>query len=485
MARLINLTTPEFGVTNGMELSFKAPCNCSDATGISLDGVTYELVDASGTSLTSCSNYFVKDAVLTVIIDTENHKATLLNPNVNNYTKTLGTPNDTASATGTTVWARLKQIISDLAGKAPSVHTHTKSQITDFAHDHDSSYYTKSVMDAKLSGKSDSGHNHDDRYYTETEMNTKLNGKSNTGHTHTKSEITDFAHNHNDLYYTETEVNNLLAGKSDTSHTHDGRYYTETEVNNLLSGKAPATHTHTKSQITDFAHNHNDIYYTESEIDTKVKALNDAIGGKSASGHTHDDRYYTETEVNNLLKGKSDTTHTHDDKYYTEGEIDAKFVSAYAEINKKSADGHVHDGRYYQKSETYSSSEIDSKLSGKASTGSVSSVQTQVNYIITGAQTVGKATVANSLSTKEVVFQNVPEDGVTWVPTAGKTYIIMKASDTFVMSFPSTGLDTMTSTHNTYDEYYCWRNSDAKPNNLYFRNTQGAKYAGKTIIREI
>ena len=47
-------------------------------------------------------------------------------------------------------------------------HTHTKSQITDFAH------------------------THDDRYYTESEINSKLSGKANTSHTHTKSQITDF-----------------------------------------------------------------------------------------------------------------------------------------------------------------------------------------------------------------------------------------------------------------------------------------------------
>lgn len=51
-------------------------------------------------------------------------------------------------------------------------HTHTKSQITDF------------------------GHDHDDRYYTESEIDSKLSGKANSSHTHTKSQITDFAHNH-------------------------------------------------------------------------------------------------------------------------------------------------------------------------------------------------------------------------------------------------------------------------------------------------
>ena len=55
-----------------------------------------------------------------------------------------------------------------ISGKADKIHTHTKSDITDF------------------------DHTHDDRYYTESEIDTKLSGKSDTGHTHTKSEITDF-----------------------------------------------------------------------------------------------------------------------------------------------------------------------------------------------------------------------------------------------------------------------------------------------------
>ncbi len=131
MAKLINLSTPDSGVTNGMELSFRAPCDCSDVTGVTLEGVNYTLVDASGESLSGCSKYFVKDAILTVIIDTANKKATLLNPRVNTYTKTLGTPEDTASASGGTVWSRVKQVESDVSGKAPASHTHKKAEIID------------------------------------------------------------------------------------------------------------------------------------------------------------------------------------------------------------------------------------------------------------------------------------------------------------------------------------------------------------------
>ena len=78
---------------------------------------------------------------------------------------------------GTTTTTYHRRPVSKLweyiKGKADSIyaklsHTHTKSQITDFAH------------------------THDDRYFTETEVTNKLAGKSDVGHTHTKSEITDF-----------------------------------------------------------------------------------------------------------------------------------------------------------------------------------------------------------------------------------------------------------------------------------------------------
>ena len=79
----------------------------------------------------------------------------------------------------------------------------------------------KSLSDSITSlSNSLASHTHDDRYYTESEVNGLLANKTNIGHTHTKSQITDFAHTHDDRYYTESEVNNLLANKSNTSHTH-------------------------------------------------------------------------------------------------------------------------------------------------------------------------------------------------------------------------------------------------------------------------
>lgn len=106
----------------------------------------------------------------------------------------------------------LKEIadwISTHANDASAMNTQINTNKNDIA-----------ALQTSVAGKAAASHTHDDRYYTESEVDTKLAEKSNVEHTHTKSEITDFAHTHDDRYFTETEVTSKLAGKSDTGHTH-------------------------------------------------------------------------------------------------------------------------------------------------------------------------------------------------------------------------------------------------------------------------
>lgn len=51
-----------------------------------------------------------------------------------------------------------------------------------------------------------------------------VDGKASSSHNHTKSDITDFSHDHDDRYYTETEVNGLLDDKLDASDAFSGSY---------------------------------------------------------------------------------------------------------------------------------------------------------------------------------------------------------------------------------------------------------------------
>ena len=127
-------------------------------------------------------------------------------------------------------------------------HTHTKSEITNFTHEH-------SISDI-------------------TTLQTTLNGKANTSHTHTTSEITDFP--------VIPDVSNYIQ-KSSTSGLvkNDGSIDTTSYLSSLPS------HTHTKSEITNFTHTH-----SISDITTLQTTLN----GKANTSHTHNE-YVTNQEL--------------------------------------------------------------------------------------------------------------------------------------------------------------------------------------------
>jgi len=107
------------------------------------------------------------------------------------------------------------------------------------------------------------------------------------------------------------------------NHLHDDRYYTETEIDNFsflttISGGAHdeltnldyASSGHTGFSPTIHTHTESDItdlqdYVTETEFTTYSGTLQDQIDGKSDLGHMHDDRYYTENEVDTLISGSA------------------------------------------------------------------------------------------------------------------------------------------------------------------------------------
>ena len=62
---------------------------------------------------------------------------------------------------------------------------------------------------------------------------------SEKNHTHTKSQITDFAHTHDDRYYTESEMNSKLAGKANSSHKHAAADITSVNAS-AITGIIPA-----------------------------------------------------------------------------------------------------------------------------------------------------------------------------------------------------------------------------------------------------
>ena len=122
-----------------------------------------------------------------------------------------------------------EQLASAIEGKAAASHTHTKSEVTDFAHGHAQSDVTGLVS--------------------------ALSGKAAASHTHTKSEVTDFAHGH-----AQSDVTGLVSA---------------------LSGKAAASHTHTASEITDLPDvqevDASDVTYDEEGDEITVATALDSL----------------------------------------------------------------------------------------------------------------------------------------------------------------------------------------------------------------
>ena len=65
-------------ISDGKQITFKAPCDCSEVTALLIDGVVYALVDASG-NVVAGGNSFVANAMISVIVDTDENKAFLQN----------------------------------------------------------------------------------------------------------------------------------------------------------------------------------------------------------------------------------------------------------------------------------------------------------------------------------------------------------------------------------------------------------------------
>jgi hypothetical protein len=273
-------------------------------------------------------------------------------------------------------------------------HTHTKAEITDFAHTHDDRYYTETEINSKLNGKSNTGHIHDDRYYTESEINTKLAGKSDTSHSHSTHLTTEIAAGTNlntvttpgwykcPLNTTSATLTNSptkmafamevlsnvgatqiiyeYAGNSSPkayirSQGDEGvwgtwhRIYTEADKPTASEiGAAAASHTHTRAQITDFPTSMpaSDVYawakaptkpsYSKGEVGLG-NVDNTADSAKSVKYATSAGSAGAVAWAN--VSGKPTTfapsAHNHNDLYYQKSEVDGK-------LSGKAASSHKH-----------------------------------------------------------------------------------------------------------------------------------------------
>lgn len=135
--------TLDYQINDGMSLTFKAPCDCTEVTGLKVyyptitddastdTSKTFTFKDAHGNSLTGVGNLFTTGAYVKVILDTTNNYAYIQNADTNKYLETkLEGLNDLDTHIANTdihVTATEKNTWNS---KADGVHTHSQSDIT-------------------------------------------------------------------------------------------------------------------------------------------------------------------------------------------------------------------------------------------------------------------------------------------------------------------------------------------------------------------
>lgn len=81
--------TSECPLYDGMPVTFKAPCDCTEATGLRVyyngTSQTFTFKDAHGNTLTGIGNLFAQGAYVKVILDTTDGYAFIQNADTNKY----------------------------------------------------------------------------------------------------------------------------------------------------------------------------------------------------------------------------------------------------------------------------------------------------------------------------------------------------------------------------------------------------------------
>ena len=90
----ININT-DYPIYDGIQITFKAPCDCDETEGLCVNSRNFVFKDAHGVTLTGIGNLFSKGAYVKVILDAVNGYAYMQNADTNSYleSKTL-TPHD-------------------------------------------------------------------------------------------------------------------------------------------------------------------------------------------------------------------------------------------------------------------------------------------------------------------------------------------------------------------------------------------------------
>ena len=199
----------------------------------------------------------------------------------------------------------------------------------------------------------------------QTAVDTALALKSDIGHTHVEADITNLDK------YTQAEVNTALALKADQSSTDtalatkadQATTYTKTEVDTSLTAKADQATTYTKTEAdTSLAAKADQATtYTKTEVDVKVAAVVDSAPealntlNELASALGDDVNFSTTVATNIGLKADQLTT-------YTKTEVDTSLTG-------KADTGHTHVEADITDLDKYTQAEVDTIVAGKLSTG--------------------------------------------------------------------------------------------------------------------
>lgn len=75
----------KYPIYDGMSVTFKAPCDCTRADGLSVNSTLFEFKDAHGVTLAGVENLFTAGALVKVVLDVTNGSAYIQNADTNAY----------------------------------------------------------------------------------------------------------------------------------------------------------------------------------------------------------------------------------------------------------------------------------------------------------------------------------------------------------------------------------------------------------------
>lgn len=243
---------------HGEEITIATPCDCSQVTGVQINGMVFPFYDTLGNSLSSISGLFAKDSLIRVLIDTTNVRAYILNAGTN-------------ASLENKIKAAEQNAKTYADTKAASSHKHSTSDITSGTLPVARGGTGNTTVDTTPTSGST-------KMVTSGGIYTALAGKAALEHTHDYVPISRTINSKALSSNITLSANDV--GAVPTSRTVNGKVL---NANITLSasdvGAAASSHTHTKSQITDFptamtptAHNQAASTITAGTLAGKVNA---------------------------------------------------------------------------------------------------------------------------------------------------------------------------------------------------------------------